>query len=44
MSRLDWRNIKVEGIHYEWIELKNMLLPMLRNKDMEMMADAQSWA
>ena len=43
MSRVDWRNISIEDIHYEWVELKNMLLPMLRKKDLDGFGDAKKW-
>jgi len=44
MSRVDWRTIKIENIHYNWLELKNMLMPMLRKKDINNFDDPKSWA
>lgn len=44
MSRVDWRTIKIENIHYEWVEFKNMLLPMLKNKDIDGFGDGKKWA
>lgn len=41
---MDWRIIKIENIHYEWVEFKNMLLPMLKNKDLNGFGDAKEWA
>ena len=35
MSRVDWRTIKIENVHYEWVEFKNILLPMLKKKEID---------
>lgn len=40
MSRTDWRTIRIEQINYEWIEFKNMLLPMLKHNEI---GDSKLW-
>ena len=44
MSRTDWRTIQIDAIQYEWIELKNNLLPMLRKKVFETTVSSKTWA
>ena len=44
MSRVDWRKINVDDIQYDWLELKNMLLPVLRKKEIEGIGDAKKWS
>lgn len=43
MSRIDWRTISPDNINFSWIELRNMLLPMLRNKDNLGSDDSEKW-
>lgn len=44
MSRVDWRKIRIDDIHYEWAEFKNLLIPMLKKEDLEGFGDSKSWA
>lgn len=44
MSRVDWRTIKIDQIQFDWLELKNMLLPMLQKKSLDMMETPKNWA
>lgn len=43
-SRVDWRHIKLENIHFEWREFQNMLIPLLRISDLTKRDDPKLWA
>lgn len=43
-SRIDWRHIKLENIHFEWREFQNMLIPLLRKSDLAERENPRSWA
>lgn len=43
-SRVDWRYIKLENIHFEWREFQNMLIPLLRKTDLAKRDNPKSWA
>ena len=44
MSRTDWRRIQVKDIQFEWREFEDMLLPLLRKKDIKEMSYLQQWS
>lgn len=44
ISRVDWRHIKLENIHFEWREFQNMLIPLLRKTDLEKRDNPKLWA
>lgn len=44
MSRTDWRIIHPDNIQFEWKEFQNMLLPMLRKKDISSIESPRDWA
>jgi len=43
MSRIDWRAIKPSDIQFDWAELQNMLLPMLKKPDIEKLSNIKDW-
>ena len=43
-ARKDWREISLDHINFEPIELKNMLLPMLRQADLDLRKGVVEWA
>jgi len=44
MSRTDWRTIQIKDIHFEWREFEDMLLPLLRKKDIQKTFYLKDWA
>src|SRR3990167_8458508 len=44
ISRVDWRHIKLENIHFEWREFQNMLIPLLRKADLVKRDNPKLWA
>lgn len=44
MNRKDWRSVSVEDVNFESNELKNQLLPTLRNEYVNGIKDLQDWA
>ncbi len=44
MSRTDWRSIKIKNIQFEWHEFEDMLVPLLRKKDIKEKSHSKDWA
>lgn len=44
MNRLDWRNIKIEDINFEWREFQNMLVPLMKVTDIAQRKNPKKWA
>src|SRR3990167_4458852 len=44
ISRVDWRHITLENIHFEWREFQNMLIPLLRKADLAKRDNPKLWA
>jgi predicted nucleotidyltransferase component of viral defense system len=44
ISRIDWRQIKPDNIHFDWHELQNMLIPLLRKSYLVERESAKLWA
>lgn len=43
-SRVDWRNIKIDNIQFDWREFQNMLIPLLRKTDLLKREGPKIWA
>lgn len=43
-SRMDWRNIKLDSIQFDWRELQNMLIPLIRKSDLSKRQSPKQWA
>lgn len=43
-SRIDWRNIKLDDIQFDWRELQNMLIPLLRKNDLLKRESPKRWS
>lgn len=44
MSRTDWRSIQIKDIHFEWREFEDMLIPLLRKKEIKEASGLKQWA
>lgn len=44
ISRVDWRTIKIENIKFNWVEFKNMLIPLINKIDIAKRDSAKQWA
>jgi len=44
ISRVDWRQIKLEDIDFNWREFQNMLIPLLRKSELSKRDNPKQWA
>ena len=44
IARKDWREISLDHLNFEPVELRNMLLPMLRQADLDLRQGIVEWA